>query len=178
MQKNKNNDNITPITAAVFSLLTYLALTAGSGSILLWSLPELIAAIIFAAVTALLVYRVFNSLKIKTTPAFLNPIRWILLLAYALGPFFIALTKANLDVAYRVLTGKINPGIVKIKPDLETDLGITLLANSITLTPGTLSVDLDEENNLFIHWINVKHPEPKIEDVCSCFPEWIRRITQ
>ena len=66
------------------------------------------------------------------------------------------MAKANIDVAYRVITGKINPGIVKISPGLKTDLGITLLADSITLTPGTLSVDIDEKNNdLYIHWINV-----------------------
>ena len=69
--------------------------------------------------------------------------------------------KANLDVVYRALHPKmpIKPGIVKIKTNLKTDSGITALANSITLTPGTLTVDLDrqgEDNFLYVHWINVK----------------------
>lgn len=51
----------------------------------------------------------------------------------------------------------INPGIVKVKTTLRSDTGLTFLANSITLTPGTLSVDVDQENGfLYVHWINVK----------------------
>ena len=89
---------------------------------------------------------------------------------------------ANIDVAYRVITGRINPGIVRIAPDLRSDAAITLLANSITLTPGTLSVDIDEKtNDLFVHWINVKpevlKEEPRnYQDICAKFPDWARRI--
>ncbi len=66
--------------------------------------------------------------------------------------------KANLDVVYRALHPKmpINPGIVKIKTELTTESGITALANSITLTPGTLTVDLTDDGFLYVHWINVK----------------------
>jgi multicomponent Na+:H+ antiporter subunit E len=112
----------------------------------------------------------------------INPRRWLYFIAY-LGPFFIAMAKANIDVAYRVITGKINPGIVKISPGLETDLGITMLANSITLTPGTLSVDVDKDKNLYVHWINVnpKALEEKPRDceyVCGTFPKWARRVAE
>jgi multicomponent Na+:H+ antiporter subunit E len=94
------------------------------------------------------------------------------------------MAKANVDVAYRVITGKINPGIVRISPDLKTDLGITMLANSITLTPGTLSVDIDEDkNDLYIHWINVKKEALKKSPVecrfvCAGFEKWVRRIAE
>ena len=94
------------------------------------------------------------------------------------------MAKANFDVAYRVITGKINPGIVKISPDLKTDLGITMLANSITLTPGTLSVDIDEDrNDLYIHWINVKKEAISktpidCKWVCAKFDKWVRRIAE
>jgi multicomponent Na+:H+ antiporter subunit E len=59
-----------------------------------------------------------------------------------------------------------------------------MLANSITLTPGTLSVDIDENtNDLFVHWINVdeKALENKPVDckhICGNFPKWIRRIAE
>jgi len=71
--------------------------------------------------------------------------------------FLKALLVANLDVAKRVLSPKLNikPGIVKIKTELTSDIGKMLLANSITLTPGTLSVDIKGEY-LFIHWIDVE----------------------
>jgi multicomponent Na+:H+ antiporter subunit E len=67
--------------------------------------------------------------------------------------------KANLDVACRVLHPRlpINPGIVKVKTNLKTETGLTFLANFITLTPGTFSVDVDrDEGFLYIHWIDVK----------------------
>ena len=66
--------------------------------------------------------------------------------------------KANVDVAYRVLHPAlpVQPGIVRIKTKLKKDTALTFLANSITLTPGTMSVDIDrEEGVLYIHWINV-----------------------
>jgi multicomponent Na+:H+ antiporter subunit E len=62
-------------------------------------------------------------------------------------------------VAYRVLHPKlpINPGIVKVKTILKTETGLTFLANFITLTPGTFSVDIDKDKGyLYIHWIDVK----------------------
>ncbi|PKP54948.1 cation:proton antiporter, partial [Candidatus Atribacteria bacterium HGW-Atribacteria-1] len=115
----------------------------------------------------------------KRTYRMLNPLRWVIFLIYLIGPFFWAMAKANIDVAYRVITGKINPGIVKISPGLKTDLGITLLADSITLTPGTLSVDIDEKNNdLYIHWINVTTLKPTTHHICANFPQWIRRIAE
>ena len=67
--------------------------------------------------------------------------------------------KANIDVAYRVAHPRlpIKPGIVKVKTDLKSNTGLTFLANSITLTPGTLTVDIDRENGiLYIHWIAVR----------------------
>ena len=48
----------------------------------------------------------------------------------------------------------INPGIVEVKTKLKTGIGRLALANSITLTPGTLTVDI-KEDSLFIHWIDV-----------------------
>jgi len=70
--------------------------------------------------------------------------------------------KANIDVALRILNPglPINPGIVKVKTTLKSDTGLTFLANSITLTPGTLCVDIDpEEGALYIHWIDVKNQD-------------------
>jgi multicomponent Na+:H+ antiporter subunit E len=92
------------------------------------------------------------------------------------------MAQANIDVAYRVLTGRINPAIVKISPRLKTDMSLTILANSITLTPGTLSVDVDEEtNDLYVHWINVqpdvlKEMPRDYHPICNSFPDWARRI--
>lgn len=69
--------------------------------------------------------------------------------------FTAELLKANLDVARRVLSPSlpIHPGIVEVKTRLKSDIGRLFLANSITLTPGTLTVDI-KGDSLFIHWID------------------------
>jgi multicomponent Na+:H+ antiporter subunit E len=170
------------ITAgAVF--LMYLILTAGSGTIGFWSLSELVMGVLLAILTGLIAR---NFLCRSKSYRLLSPLRLLLLLVYVPGPFFIELTKANLDVAYRVITMKIRPGIVRVHSGLKTDLGIFMLANSITLTPGTLSVGIDEEtNDLFIHNINVSEGDEKREMIESTelfglanLPAWIRRIAE
>ena len=80
---------------------------------------------------------------------------------WRLGVYFLVLlgeiVKANLDVAYRVLHPRlpINPGIVVIKTELSQDVAKVLLANSITLTPGTFTHDIIGDT-LLVHWIDVK----------------------
>lgn len=163
-------------------MIIYLFLTTGSGTEVLglWSFIELA----FGLLLSVLVGFIARSVFVKDSYRMLNPVRWFLFLGYLIGPFFLALTKANLDVAYRVITGRINPGIVKIHPDLKTDLGITMLANSITLTPGTLTVDIDEEtNDLYVHWINVdkkalENKPVECKYICGNFPKWVRRIAE
>ena len=163
------------IVSFILSFVAYLFLGVNQGEILgLWSRDELIFAVIISLIVAIFSARVLFQ---KKRYHLLNPLKWVIFLFYLVGPFFYAMAKANIDVAYRVITGKIKPGIVKISPGLKTDASITLLANSITLTPGTLSVDIDEKNNdLYIHWINVTNLKPTIEDICGTFPIWARRI--
>ncbi|MFH1424146.1 MAG: Na+/H+ antiporter subunit E [archaeon] len=159
----------------IFAFVLYLLLTAWSGSVGLWSTYELIAGIVFALLTALFVRLLFPKMGIQGYPLGIGKL--LLLGIYLIGPFFLEMVKANIDVAYRVITGRINPGIVKIKPNLKTDLGKMLLANSITLTPGTLTVDIDEKSgDFYIHWINVKNTEPDCKQICGNFAKWIRRI--
>jgi multicomponent Na+:H+ antiporter subunit E len=170
------------VITTIVCFITYLLFTTGSGDLAgLWSIEEVLIGLILSLITGF----ISQSVLVKDENVRMaNPVKWILFLLYAIGPFFISLAKANIDVAYRVITGKINPGIVKIHPDLKTDLGITMLANSITLTPGTLSVDIDEENkDLYIHWINVdeeaiKKTPIECKYVCGSFPQWIRRIAE
>jgi len=75
--------------------------------------------------------------------------------------FIFKLVLANIDIAYRVLHPKlpINPGIVKVPTKLKSDFGKFVLANSITLTPGTLSLDV-EDDHVLVHWVNVKGETP------------------
>jgi len=87
---------------------------------------------------------------------------------------------ANLDVAYRVLHPSlpIMPGIVKVKTNLKSKSGLTALANSITLTPGTMTVDIDPDGFLYIHWIYVrsKNVEKATEIIVRRFEKILKRI--
>lgn len=61
---------------------------------------------------------------------------------------------ANLDVAYRVLSPSmpIKPVVILLPLRVEKDIAITTIANSITLTPGTLTMDYDADRNaLYVH---------------------------
>lgn len=69
--------------------------------------------------------------------------------------FFIKeLVKANLKVAFDVLTPPwhMQPGVIALPLKAKTDLEITMVANFISLTPGTLSLDVsDDRQVLFVH---------------------------
>lgn len=71
--------------------------------------------------------------------------------------FLWELIKSNVSVALRVINPKlpINPGIVRVKTRLKSPMGRMILANSITLTPGTLTIDI-KDDIFYIHWIDVK----------------------
>jgi multicomponent Na+:H+ antiporter subunit E len=165
------------LITTVVAYVVYLLLTIGSGTVLLWSAPELITG----AVLAVIVGAVLRNRFIGKDLRMLNPVRWVTFLGY-LFPFFFAMARANIDVAYRVITGRINPAIVKINPKLKNDMSLTFLANSITLTPGTLSVDVDQKTNeLYVHWINIdpevlKDMPRDYHPICDSFPDWARRI--
>ncbi|MDA3846037.1 MAG: Na+/H+ antiporter subunit E [Vallitaleaceae bacterium] len=73
-------------------------------------------------------------------------------------PLFIyKLVVANIQVAVIVLNPKlpIKPGFVRVRTAIESDLGKLTLANSITLTPGTLSIDI-RDDEILVHWIKVE----------------------
>ena len=156
------------------SALTYLLLVWAGGSI---EWLEVVIALVFGGLIAVMARRWNPNITLRHS--WLNPIRLGRFVLYLFGPFLVALVQANLDVAMRVITGKINPGIVRIPTGLASDGALTLLANSITLTPGTLTVDAnDESRELYVHWINVTTDEPKASDICGTFPEWARRIAE
>jgi len=96
-----------------------------------------------------------------------------------LSVFFIELVKANLNVMRLVFSPRIDiqPGIVEIKTSLKSPMGRLALANSITLTPGTLVVDIINDS-LFIHWINVSTTDPvaATEEISSRFEKYLKVI--
>ncbi len=166
-----------------FGFLTYLLLTAGSGDVLwLWSGEEVVCGLVVATLAALMGRRAFGSAACAKS---LNPWRWVKGVAYACGPFFVEMAKANIDVACRVVTGNIRPGVVKVQAGMGgDDAKIAMLANSITLTPGTLTVEAPEGKDvLYVHMLNVpddllgkKGVEAREVFGGKDCPAWIRRV--
>lgn len=93
--------------------------------------------------------------------------------------FLKELVKANLDVALIVVKPSlpIKPGIVEVKTKLTSPIGRLVLANSITLTPGTLTVET-KDDSFFIHWIDVSSPdiEAATQKIVSTFERHLEVI--
>lgn len=117
---------------------------------------EVIAGIGVALLTAVL----FGKYLPVEPSRLLSPVRWFWLLAY-IPVFAYMCLKCNIDVALRVLSPglQLKPGIVKIRTSLKSDIARVFLANSITLTPGTMTVEL-KDDVLYIHWIEVGSTDP------------------
>jgi multicomponent Na+:H+ antiporter subunit E len=134
--------------------------------------------LIVGAVASLLTILFFSKYFIKPVWKMLEPQRYFWFIIYLIV-FIWECIKANFDVAYRVLhpAMPIKPGIVKVKLSLKTNIAKTILANSITMTPGTISVDLIDDT-LYVHWIYVSSTNPKeySRKVAGRFEKYIRRI--
>ncbi len=152
----------------LFLMIVWIAFTTS------FAMQELVVGLVVSAILSLLSIRWFTC----CTFSILAPKRIFYMIWYLLV-FIVALIKSNFDVARRVLTPSlpINPGIVKFKTQLKTDYAKMVLANSITLTPGTLSIDIVDDT-FYIHWIDVKttDPEKAFEDIASQFEKILLKI--
>ena len=95
--------------------------------------------------------------------------------------FLTELVKSCLTVAKQVLLPHLTcgAGIVAIPLDVKSDLEITLLANLITLTPGTLSLHITPDRRiLFVHAMSVTDPEALRQDIKSGFERRILEVTR
>jgi hypothetical protein len=71
----------------------------------------------------------------------------------------------------------IKPGIVKVKLNVNGEMARTMLANSITMTPGTITIDIIDDY-IYIHWIYVSSHDAEVysQKICGRFEKYIRRI--
>lgn len=132
----------------IFSFLVWIALTS------IRDLQEVVAGLIVAALVSIVAgkFLITSEKSEHIVKRFFSAIKYLF-------KFLWEMAKANLHVAYIVIHPNlpIKPGIVKIKTKLTKDSAITVLTNSITLTPGTLTIDVNPETReLYIHWIDVE----------------------
>lgn len=94
--------------------------------------------------------------------------------------FLYELIRANLQVAWEIITPKLymTPGIVGVPLDVTSDSQITFLANLITLTPGTLSLDVSEDKKvLYVYSMYIKDRESFIRGIKNGFEKRILEIS-
>jgi multicomponent Na+:H+ antiporter subunit E len=158
------------VTLFILSLIFWLLLTFE------FTVPNLIVGTIASIICSLFFGKVFVTNVYK----FLQPQRYFWFIIY-LFVFIWECLKANIDVAYRVLhpAMPIRPGIVKVKTTLKSDMAKMLLANSITMTPGTISVDIIDDY-LYIHWIYIRSEDPEVYTgiITGAFEKYIKRIIE
>ncbi len=152
----------------ILLFIIWIALTSS------FTWQELSTGIIISLVLSLFLYRRYSDLGLPPLEGRRVAFFFIYLLV-----LFKEIIKANLDVAYRILHPKmpIKPGIVIIKTELKQDLAKMILANSITLTPGTFTLDILGDN-LLIHWINVKTEDvdEATKIIGEKFEKYLRKI--
>lgn len=131
------------LTLFVAAWALYAALTAPA-----WQGADLAAGALVALLAA-----VFTRPLLPAGFSGFSPAAVFRFLAY-IPVFLWEMIKANLQIAYIVLHPKlpIAPRILRARTRLSSDAGKMLLANSITLTPGTLTVDV-ENDELLIHCV-------------------------
>ncbi|MCP3869532.1 MAG: Na+/H+ antiporter subunit E [Gammaproteobacteria bacterium] len=89
------------------------------------------------------------------------------------------IVSANFSVALVVLgpTEAVKPGFVKVPLDVDSDFVTTLLATLVSLTPGTVSADIDMEKRvLLVHTLNSDDPEALIQEIKTRYEAPIKEI--
>ncbi|QVK20862.1 Na+/H+ antiporter subunit E [Mycoplasmatota bacterium] len=155
-------------------LATFLVLFASYVLLAGFEVTELAVGAVIAVILTILITK-----HVEYKIDYLLPYKLVVFLVVYLPVFIYQLILANIDVARRVLSPKIplNSGFVKIKTDLDGEFGKLTLANSITLTPGTLTVDVDNDE-LYIHCIDVKgkSEEENRKNISSLFERVLRVV--
>jgi multicomponent Na+:H+ antiporter subunit E len=153
-----------------------LLLLLGLWIALVWSvqIADVLAGFLVSLVAILLFSDIFPAEVFKM----FHPVRLFWFFLY-IPVFLWAVVKSSLDVTYRVFHPEIpiRPGIVKVKTSLKSDIAKAFLANSITLTPGTLTIDFIGDN-IYVHWINIVSEDPEVETkiIVKKFEKYLKKI--
>jgi multicomponent Na+:H+ antiporter subunit E len=92
----------------------------------------------------------------------------------------VKLVQANLFIAYDILTPKMHtkPAFMDVPVDLKTDTGLLLFSNLLSMTPGTLSIDVSKDKKiLFVHVLYYSSEELMQKDF-NGMQQKIKRITE
>ncbi|HHI00253.1 MAG TPA: cation:proton antiporter [Thermococcus litoralis] len=154
-----------PVTLLAFIL--YIIIT---GSMTLYDITT-------GIITAIAAGLLFGKYLVKNPQKALNPARWVTMVAYFIKYITIIELKAHLDVIKRIISGDTNPGIIRVPITVKDEYAKFLVANSITNTPGTVTVYMDDKY-AYVNWIDVKTRDPDAarREILEEFEKHAKRI--
>ncbi|HKK63788.1 MAG TPA: Na+/H+ antiporter subunit E [Bacteroidales bacterium] len=97
---------------------------------------------------------------------------------YLTGFYLVKLTAANLYIAWDIITPRMhtNPGIIEVETGSKSDVGLLLLSNLVSMTPGTLSIDIDpSKEKLKVHVLYMNRKEDTLKEI-EKIREMIKKI--
>ncbi len=137
---------------------------------------SLTAGLIGSLAIALLTYRVFMAEHQASLHSFLPRPLFLILFFFILVYY---LYSSSVKMLFTIIRGNPNPRIVHFRTRLHSDLARMVLANSITFTPGTITLDLNDDH-LTVHWFfcNTNHSKLAGETVKGRMEKHLRRVWQ
>lgn len=156
------------LITAIFLFFVWLLFTASC------EIFSLLTGIAGSVLIAALTYDVFIP-RHQANLRFMLP-QPVFLLIYLFAMVFF-LYQSSIRMLGAVFTGRANPRIVHFRTRLRSDLARMVLANSITFTPGTITLDLNDDH-LTVHWFfcNTSHAKAAGETVKGRMERHIKKI--
>jgi len=155
----------------IWAFVLWLLLTM---SLNVWELVTGVLVALFAAFAGASMLA-----ETKWVDVLVNPAKWLGFIAY-LGVLWIEIVKASIDVWMRAMGLKkpdVDAGVVAIQVPNQSVESMVMLANSITLTPGTITAKIEpEKKTLYIHWIAIGDKEKWYEDIAAALNRGVRRV--
>ena len=161
--------------AAVRFLLTTVSLMLG-WLLFTWSLDlgSLIAGLSASIAVSAFTYSIFiDEQEVARRAHFPRIHMFVVFVAVLIFNMYVA----SFDVLWQIIRGRIKPGIIHFRTRLRTDIARVALTHSITLTPGTVTVLL-EDDHLIVHWLQVKttHSRYAGKLIKGTYEELLRRV--
>lgn len=162
------------LRALPITLLSFLLYLVYSGSIRLYD-------IVTGAIVSVAIGVILAPIVVENWRKFLNVNRFLHLIKYIIVYFFIYEVKAHLAVIKLGLSPSmpIRPGIVRVPINSKSGYALTLLSLSITNTPGTVVMDIDEGRGvIYVNWIYVStvKPEEVYREIAELFDVYSKKV--
>ncbi len=139
------------------------------------SIIFIISAVVSSLIVAYFSHDLLIGKSARFGPGIYRTLKFIKYLPWLMWQIIIA----NFDLVYRTLhpSMPIDPCMIEFDTELETELGITILANSITLTPGTVTVKADKKGHFIVHAI-AKAPAESLIDGGGDMQARVRKLEE